>query len=182
MENKELKRQYNYLLQRYYNGCNYLHNNPKFYTLDGFEHIASINTLNITNDIVSSLKPLVGLTSLTSITATNNKISSLDGVQNLTNLTTLSVGQNSISDLYYLGLLADKGAIALKTLDLSNNLLENSTTISIDTDGDGIKENVFVDNLEIIEKLYRKGCTNINLTNNGNLDTTRLSQLSGVKY
>ena len=160
----------------------YLNNNPKFYTLDGFEHIASINTLNITNDIVSSLKPLVGLTSLTSITATNNKISSLDGVQNLTNLTTLSVGQNSISDLYYLGLLADKGAIALKTLDLSNNLLENSTTISIDTDGDGIKENVFVDNLEIIEKLYRKGCTNINLTNNGNLDTTRLSQLSGVKY
>ena len=47
---------------------------------------------------------------------------------------------------------------------------------------DGEKESVYVDNLSIIEELYNKGCTNINLKNNRNLDTSKLSKLTGIQY
>ena len=154
----------------------------KFSTLDSFEHLNNLNVLTITNDLVSSLKPLTDVTSLTKINANNNKISSLDGVQNLVNLETLNVGNNSISDLYWLGELAKNNDIKLKTLDLSDNSLENNITVSIDSNGDGEKESVYVDNLSIIEELYNKGCTNINLKNNRNLDTSKLSKLTGIQY
>lgn len=159
-----------------------LNNCGNFYTLDGFEHIKSINELYIENDKVSALKPLTNITPLNVLSANNNKISSLEGVQNLVNLTTLNVGGNSISDLYWLGRLADNDQIKLTSLDLSDNSIENNITASIDTNGDGNKESVYVDNLSIIEKLYNKGCKNINLKNNENLDISRLSRLAGVQY
>ena len=52
MENKELKRQYNYLLQRYYNGCNYLHNNPK----EWYKYLPEVTKLlNILNKILEKV-------------------------------------------------------------------------------------------------------------------------------
>ena len=158
------------------NDCSY------FKTLSGFEHIKYIEKLYLNNDKITSLKPLTGISSLIELKANNNKISSLEGVQNLVNLTTINVGSNSISDLYWLGKLVENNQIKLTSLDLSDNSIENNITASIDADGDGEKENVYVDNIKIIEDLWKKGCKNINLKNNGNLDSSRLSKLTGVQY
>ncbi len=158
----------------------YLGDCPNIGILNNFNYFINLRILNIQNDSVSSLKPLQGLTNLTQISANGNKLGSLEGVQNLTKLTTLQVSGSSITDLYWLGELAKKSEFSLKSLDLSNCLLDDNIWTMIDTDQDGVEEKVYVDNVAIIKDLYSKGCTSINLKNNIELDMSQFSGMNGV--
>ena len=64
----------------------------------------------------------------------------------------------------------------LKTLNISNNVLENNTTISING------ENINVNNIEIIKELYNAGLRNIDISGNNFSDTSEIKNLKWDSY
>ena len=94
----------------------------------------------------------------------------------MNNMTDLNVSNNSISNLYYLSKLLEKGNIKLNNLNLANNLLENNSNISID----GATLNI--NNIEIIENLYKAGLRNIDISGNNFSDTSKIKSLKWNSY
>ncbi len=150
--------------------------NTKVQSLEPLRNHKALVNLYVSNSNVNSLSPLENVITLNNIEAQNAKISSLDGIQNLVNLTNLDVSGNSISNLYYLSELVKKGELKLKTLNISNNVLENNTTIS----NNG--KNINVNNIEIIKKLYEAGLRNIDISGNNFSDTSEIKNLKWDSY
>lgn len=148
----------------------------KVSSLDGISQNVFLQELNISDTLVNSLEPLTNITTMQTLECSNAKISSLKGIENMNNMTDLNVSNNSISNLYYLSKLLEKGNIKLNNLNLANNLLENNSNISID----GATLNI--NNIEIIENLYKAGLRNIDISGNNFSDTSKIKSLKWNSY
>ena len=148
----------------------------KVSSLDGISQNVFLQELNISDTLVNSLEPLTNITTMQNLECSNAKLSNLKGIENMNNMTDLNVSNNSISNLYYLSKLLEKGNIKLNNLNLANNLLENNSNISID----GATLNI--NNIEIIENLYKAGLRNIDISGNNFSDTSKIKSLKWNSY
>ena len=153
--------------------------NLDYTKVQNLEALRNNNTLikfSANNSLVNSLEPLTNITTMQTLECSNAKLSNLKGIENMNNMTDLNVSNNSISNLYYLSKLLEKGNIKLNNLNLANNLLENNSNISID----GATLNI--NNIEIIENLYKAGLRNIDISGNNFSDTSKIKSLKWNSY
>ncbi len=89
-------------------------------TLSGLEIAQNLEVLDLSENTVRNLEPLIGLTRLRSINLSQNAVTSLSALSGLVNLEKLDVSYNSISSI-----LPITGCQKLAWLDVSSNSLSN---------------------------------------------------------
>ena len=135
-----------------YNSMEWIYPNKEKYQ----EYIDSITILSCSNNSLTSLEGISGLTQLTHLYCNNNDLTSLEGISGLTQLTTLSCSNNSLTTLEGIS-----GLTRLTYLSCYNNSL---------TDLEGISGLTRLTNLD---------CRNNSLTDlEGISGLTRLTYLS----
>ena len=87
--------------------------------------IRSLTSRNLSDDQISDITPLAGLTNLTELFLGNNQIKDIAPLAELTNLTGLYLGNNQISDIRPL-----IGLINLTWLDLRGNQISDITPLT----------------------------------------------------
>jgi hypothetical protein len=68
--------------------------------LDGVQFCINVKTIDVSNNRISDLTPLFGLTNLEELNLSDNQIGYIDGISNLVNLKSIRLSNNYIEDIY----------------------------------------------------------------------------------
>ncbi|MDV2684335.1 CotH kinase family protein [Alkalihalophilus lindianensis] len=99
--------------------------NSTIKSLRGIEKFAYVNTLDVSNNHIENIEPLLRLRRLVHLNITNNEVKSIDGIEQLGALESLSAAENRVSDTQSLKRLS-----RLLTLDLADNQISYIDPIS----------------------------------------------------
>ena len=97
--------------------------------------LSNFTELNLYEDQITDINPLLALTNLTSLNLSNNQITDITGLSALTNLTSLNLGCNQITDITGLSQLTNLTQLYLENnpithLNLSRELTRKCLTLS----------------------------------------------------
>lgn len=144
--------------------------------LRGLEHCISLQLLDLENNDIADIDPIMGLKNLQSINLAKNRIGDLTAITKLTRIQYLHLANNRIVDLQPL-----EGLQNLRSLYLSNNKIKELTSIaelekiwSLYFDGNRVKS------LQPLAKL--RWLSNLDIRRNGLEDLAPLKALTEIKY
>jgi Leucine-rich repeat (LRR) protein len=101
--------------------------------LDGVQFCINAKTIDVSNNRITDLTPLIGLTNLEELNLSDNQIGYIDGLSNLTNLKSVQLSNNYIEDispLFELKLL-EYADLRVNKVDIKqiNELIDSGVTV-----------------------------------------------------
>ncbi|CAL6107482.1 Conserved_hypothetical protein [Hexamita inflata] len=145
--------------------------NCKLTNLVGLELLNNLQIIQIADNPVTSLEPILSLRQVTSLTVSNAKLSTITGIKQLKRLVELNLGSNQIREISELGNLTN-----LNKLNLNSNTISDVSEIGkltnlqkLELQNNDIHR---VNGLKSLEKL-----THVNLSNNKVIFSEPLNQL-----
>ena len=142
--------------------------------LTGLEYATNLEDLDLSNNFVSDLSPVGGLTKLRLIGLRNNRVSDLSPLEYATNLEDLDLSDNFVSDLSPVG-----GLTKLRWIRLSNNRVSDlSPVVGLTSLFDLNLQDNFITDISPLSSLFR--LYGLDLRNNFISDLTPLMENHGI--
>lgn len=94
------------------------------HTIIGAEHMINVANLDLSDNLISDISPLAGLSNLTFLSLQVNQIADISPLASLINLQNLVISDNQIANINPLG-----GLTNLEMLEMSNNLISSIATL-----------------------------------------------------
>ncbi|CAL6075351.1 leucine-rich_repeat domain-containing protein [Hexamita inflata] len=145
--------------------------NCKLTSLVGLELLNNIKIIQIVDNPVTSLEPILGLRQVTSLTVSNSKLNNITGIKQMKQLVELNLGSNQIREISELGNLTN-----LSKLNLTSNKISDVSEIGKLTNLQKLE--LQNNNIHKINELRNLGkLTHVNLSNNKVIFSEPLNQL-----
>ncbi|CAL6057078.1 Conserved_hypothetical protein [Hexamita inflata] len=145
--------------------------NCKLTNLVGLELLNNLQIIQIADNPVTSLEPILSLRQVTSLTVSNAKLSTITGIKQLKQLVELNLGSNQIREISELGNLTN-----LNKLNLNSNTISDVSEIGKLTNLQKLElQNNDIHRVNGLRSLNK--LTHVNLSNNKIIFSEPLNQL-----